>query len=441
MCRKPTYIGASVGLAAGRGLDAQRKMSRTEDAAQSIARADREIVAWLAETGLAGIGADALFRQFCERLDGAGFPVLRANMALETLHPQVRGYSYVWRRDEGLQSPDSFTHQSGRPESWQQSPVRHMLEAGLAELHCRLDRPDDALEFPIFRQFRDAGMTDWYAACISFGWSAEKSISGVFGMFTSWATERPSGFANEAIARLKGLLPVFALAIKSSTTRDMVEAVVDTYLGPDAGRRVLNGEIQRGTAATIPAVVFYADLRGFTRLADTLERNQLVAMLDDYLDCIAAPVEARGGQVLKFLGDGLLAIFELAERDAAQVCRTALEAARAALNGARELSHQRHAAGQPAMALDVVLHLGDVLYGNVGSSKRLEFTVVGPAVNEASRIEELCEKLGVNLLVSSIFHDARALRDGGLVSFGRHRLRGVRATQELFGLASQGGGE
>ena len=402
-----------------------------------VARADREIVAWLAEAGLAGIGREALFAGFCERLGRSGIALARASLALETLHPQVGGYLSVWRRDFGIESYEGFSHQEGHPEGygegWSESPVRHMLENDIAELHCRLDRPDEALDFPVFRRFRDAGLTDWYAACFGFGWSAEKRLSGMFGMFTSWATDRPSGFADATIGRLKALLPVFALAVKSATTRDMMESVVDTYLGTDAGRRVLAGEIRRGAAETIPAVIFYADLRGFTRFADTLATGELVAMLDDYLDCMAAPVESRGGQVLKFLGDGLLAIFPVAGRDRARICRTALEAARAALYGAAELTQQRRAAGQPGMALDVVLHLGDVLYGNVGSSKRLEFTVIGPAVNEASRIEELCEKLGVNLLVSAAFYAASNLGATELRSFGLHQLRGVRATQELFG--------
>lgn len=404
----------------------------------SAAPSERAIVAWLAEAGLQGMKPDALLAEFADRLVAAGLPVARGNLSLETLHPELRGYSFVWRRGEGIANSDAFAHdEADRPE-FAQSPFLHMLTNRLRRMHRRLDGPREALEFPIFRDFQDQGMTEWYGATFPFGWSAEASSRGEFGMITTWTADAPGGFGEAGLALLEGLVAVFALAVKSTITRDIADAVVTTYLGPDAGRRVLSGEIRRGTTETIRAVVFYADLRGFTRLADTVPRDQLIGMLDDYLERIAQPVEARGGQVLKFLGDGLLATFPLDGPDTEAVCGTALAAAREALDLVAAMNAERAAAGRPVMALDVALHMGEVLYGNVGSARRLEFTVIGPTVNEAARIEALCDELQVNLLTSESFFRAGRGCGGVLVSLGRHGLRGVSEPQELYTVAEEG---
>ena len=200
---------------------------------------------------------------------------------------------------------------------------------------------------------------------------------------------------------------------------------------PAAG--VLTGSIERGSAEAIRAVIWFADLRGFTRLTDSLPRDVLVETLDDYLEAMAAPVHANNGQILKFMGDGLLATFDLTGRDQEAVCRDALAAAaelRAAIPGFNE---ERKGAGKPVMEFGLALHLGEVFYGNIGASDRLDFTVIGPAVNEASRIQALCKPLDRSILVSGTFQDAA----GGtheLESLGLHELRGVREPQELYGL-------
>ncbi len=398
---------------------------------------DRQIVAWLAKAGLQGMKQADLLAGFGERLVAAGLPVARGNLSMETLHPELRGYSFVWRRGEGIADRLAFAHgEADRPE-FAQSPMLHMLANRLFRMRRRLDGPREALAFPIFREFQDRGLTEWYGAVFPFGWSAQASMRGEFGMITTWAVDAPDGFGEAGFALLEAMLPAFALAVKSAVTREIAEAVVTTYLGPDAGRRVLSGEIRRGAVETIHAVVFYADLRGFTRLADTVPRGELIGMLDDYLEQIAEPVETRGGQVLKFLGDGLLATFALDGQDTEEVCGTALAAAREALDRVAAMNAERAAAGRPVMALDVALHMGEVLYGNVGSARRLEFTVIGPTVNEAARIEALCDEMQVNLLASESFFHASGARGDVLVSLGRHRLRGVGGAQELYTLAAE----
>ena len=212
--------------------------------------------------------------------------------------------------------------------------------------------------------------------------------------------------------------------------------MLETYLGRDAGARVLTGQIERGTAEAIRAVIWFADLRGFTRLTDSLPRDLLVQTLDDYLEAMAKPVHDHQGQILKFMGDGLLATFDLTGHDEAAVCRKALKAAADLRSAFPGFNKARQAAGKPVRDFGLALHLGEVLYGNIGASERLDFTVIGPAVNEASRIQALCRPLERNILVSSTLQESAGAGSGNLESLGFHALRGVREPQELFTLGS-----
>lgn len=255
------------------------------------------------------------------------------------------------------------------------------------------------------------------------------------GIFFSCATSRPAGFDDGQLYQVTQALPYLAVSLKSRLTYDVSSTVLETYVGRDAGHRVLTGEIVRGSAEAIRAVIWFSDLRGFTRLTDSQPRDVLVATLDDYLEAMAAPVHANNGQILKFMGDGLLATFDLTGRDEAAVCADALAAAAQLRAAFPILNESRKAAGNPTMDFGLALHLGEVFYGNIGASERLDFTVIGPAVNEASRIQALCRPLERNILVSSTFEETVG-RSCGLESLGLHSLRGVREPQELFGLVA-----
>ena len=401
---------------------------------------DQALLTWLFWRGLVGIDGIGFLSSFGEALVAAGLPVARGSIGIETVHPEFSGQISVWHRAGGVVTREDFRHGAGRQPGFLASPMYHMLANKLTDMRCRLDDPAEVARFGVFQTFRADGMTDWYGAVFPFEIADEYKRPGQLGMFTTWTTDQTGGFTERDLARLKSLLPAFALVIKSRVTWSIAQQVAATYLGPDAGARVLAGEIRRGSVQTLDAVIFFADLREFTAIADRAPRDELVAMLDDYLDAIAEPVEHRGGQVLKFMGDGLLATFDLTKGDdqggPEAVCATALAAARDALAAVGQLNAKRGVAGQPTMALDVALHQGEVLYGNVGSARRLDFTVVGPAVNEASRIEAECGALDVNLLVSESFYRAATASQNTLVSLGSHRLRGVREPQELFGLAT-----
>jgi adenylate cyclase len=279
-------------------------------------------------------------------------------------------------------------------------------------------------------RFQDEGSTDYAAFAVRYGGGSH--FGEVRGVLCSFQTDRPGGFEETEVALLRRLAPALGLAFKSITAVETASTLVATYLGADAGRRVLDGAIARGVTESVRAVLWYSDLEGFTRIADTAPAAELIALLNDYAETVVGSVHAHGGQVLKFVGDGVLAMFPLAEDRAP--CARALDAAAFTLEAVDELGRRRAAAGKLATGIHVALHVGDVLYGNIGSRDRLDFTVVGPAVNEVARIEALCRSLEQQVIISSAFaQDAGAAR-ARLVSLGRYALKSVRRPEELFTL-------
>ena len=402
---------------------------------------------WLVQRGMKGLPLNDQIGGFCQRVFDSGFPMKRAQMGMYTLHPRYGSHTFLWRpgpegvvhtpRERGVENKDIFL----------KSPVHYMRSKGLLSLRRRLDS-DESEEFLLFRELREQGLVDYAAHIVPYDPSladvvaegtagasgAAGSAQSLDGIFFSCATDRPEGFDDGQLEQVVEALPHLAISVKSRLTYDVASTVLETYLGPDAGYRVLTGAIQRGTAETIRAVIWFSDLRGFTKLTDSQPPDVLVETLDVYLEAMAAPVQANNGQILKFMGDGLLATFDLTGRDEAAVCRDALSAAAALRIALPVFNAEREAAGKPTMEFGLALHLGEVLYGNIGASDRLDFTVVGPAVNEASRIQSLCKPLDCSILVSSAIREA-AGGEAGLESLGLHELRGVRQPQELFKLA------
>ena len=401
---------------------------------------------WLVERGMRGLPLAEQIAGFCQRIHEAGFPAKRIQMGMNTLHPRYGSHTFVWRPGaEAVEHRPRERAVMGQ-EIYLKSPVHLMRSRGITSLRRRLDG-EDTDDFPIFRELCAEGLTDYAAQVVPYDPAQLEAIArqvaapgpqqdtdqALEGIFFSCATDRPEGFDEQQLGQVFRALPFLALALKSRLTYDVAGTVIETYLGRDAGHRVLTGAIERGSAEAIRAVIWFSDLRGFTSLADSLPRNALVEALDDYLEAMARPVHDYGGQILKFMGDGLLATFDLTGRDEAAVCGDALKAA-AELRGALPAFNQtREAAGKPVMDFGLALHLGEVLYGNIGASDRLDFTVIGPAVNEASRIQALCRPLERNVLVSSTFREAAS---SGLESLGFHALRGVREPQELFTLGA-----
>ncbi len=397
------------------------------DPAAALAIAER-----LATLALAGASESDLLDAMCDGLVAAGVPVRRVLVGVDLLHPKLCAENVVWRHGAGAERTHYLREDLEETDAqWRQSPFYPMSEAGETRFRQRLDGSEDPERFPVFADLRAAGMTDYLAYVSTLGENA--TIGEMDSVYSSWSTDRAGGFEAADIATLEALLPVFVLAFKSALVDWMGESLMETYLGRDASRRVLRGAIDRGAARSIRAVIWYSDLEGSTRIADTEPRDRLMALLNDYAECVVDAIDAHDGQVLKFMGDGILAIFEL-DDDPEQACGRALLAAGGALATVADLNARRLAEGLPTTRVNLALHLGDVLYGNIGSQDRLDFTVVGPAVNEASRIEAMCRGLEQDVIVSAAFAAAAGRIGGRLVSLGRYALRGVRQPQELFTL-------
>ena len=392
------------------------------------------LTAWLAETGLSGNSELALVTGFCKRAVAAGLPIARGYAFVDTLHPVHEGRVVRWGQDAGLPPEVEYGRSSPAADEpppnhdmWRSSPFFRMLETGESLLRRRLPAADET-EFSILPELRVSGFTDYVAIINRF--ASDAIIGEMDCVYSSWTTRDPDGFQSGHIEALRRLTPFFALAIKSISLARTIRTLMETYLGRDAGKRVLDGRIMRGVADRIDAVLWFSDLRGFTRISDTTP-EQVIPLLNDYADVIVSAIHGQGGDVLKFMGDGVLAIFAAGDRGRA--CRAALAATVAARRGAVTLNERRAAAGLPVTDMYLGLHVGEVLYGNIGSTDRLDFTVVGPAVNEVSRIAAMCRSADQLMLVSAAFADVDDNRSR-LLSVGRYALRGVGRPQELFTL-------
>jgi adenylate cyclase len=253
------------------------------------------------------------------------------------------------------------------------------------------------------------------------------------GVYSAWSTRAAEGFSDADVAALRRLVLALGLAIKSAALAKVADTLVEVYLGRDAGRRVLEGRIQRGVADRIEAALWFSDLRSFTTITDTARPGEIIPLLNDYAEVVITAIYEAGGDVLKLIGDGTLALFRV--DDPAEACRRALKAEELVRARVKELNEKRRAEERPVTSVYVGLHIGEVFYGNIGSVERLDFTVVGPAVNETSRIASMCRSVDRSVLVSSTFADCLpAAERACLVSVGRFALRGVGQAKELFTL-------
>jgi adenylate cyclase len=388
-----------------------------------------KLSAWITEAGLAGQSESAILAGFCEREVALGLPLARALVLIDTLHPIYEGRAFRWTRAQKETTLTEYGRSDDDLSRWQRSPF-HLLEESDEPLLRRRLTVDTESEFSIFPELRADGMTDYVAIANRF--TGDEIIGRMDCVYSSWATDAPHGFDDDDVADLCRLVPFLALAVKSASLARIAGTLVETYLGRDAGRRVLQGRIARGVAEQIEAVLWFSDLRDYTRISDTASPGDIIPLLNHYADAIISAIHEQGGDVLKLMGDGTLAIFTAEDRGRA--CDAALRAALAARRGVATVNERRAAKGLPTADMYLGLHIGSVFYGNIGSKDRLDFTVVGPAVNEVSRIAALCHSVDQPLLVSSDFASAVGEARSRLVSVGRYALRGVGRAQDLFTL-------
>jgi adenylate cyclase len=399
-----------------------------------------ELHTWVVREGIRGAAAAGLFDSLCQRLVIAGVPLWRAFVGMPTLHPQWGGYSYTWRRDLNVIEPAQFGRGDEYEEILLNSPFGHLIRQMKSSaqekdpwLHLRrhLTGPEARLDFPILKEIASAGASDYFAEVVRFG--ADGDLSHGTGIGYSFATDQPGGFRDDDLVLIRAVLPAVSLAMMTHAGYTIASGLLGTYLGGDAGGRVHAGAVERGSVESVRAVVWYADIRGFTAIADTNPGLMVIELLNAIFETLTASLRWRGGQVLKFLGDGMLAIFPFVDAARHETCRQALDAAAEAMAGLDRINAARREAGKPVAEVDLALHLGEVLYGNIGAVDRLDFTAIGPAVNEVARIEALCEPLGRRVLVSAEL--AAVAGDGRrLEPLGHHTLRGVREPRKLYGL-------
>jgi adenylate cyclase len=362
-----------------------------------------------------------LFDELCWRLLGEGVPLWRATLYIGTLHPLIRGVGARWFRELKVIEEFRVLHGWDATDEYLLSPIRATIERGTP---FRRRLVEDTPEYPLLSRLRKAGATDYFAL----------ALNRTFRLFpvAAWSTDRPSGFSDTDIAALEEINPALAAIVETRAVRRISANLLDTYLGPQAGRRILAGQIRRAEGERLRAVIMMTDLRGFTALSDQLPGDEVIELLDDYFDAIATPIENRKGEILKFIGDGMLAIFPAEDDDDFSASSVhALEAAAEGLARLDAVNQMRRGVGRSELKIGIGLHLGEVIYGNVGSASRLDFTVIGPAVNLASRLEDLTKRLFRPMLFSSAF--ARVC-PRPLVSLGFQPVRGLNDPEEVFGL-------
>src|SRR6267154_707246 len=317
---------------------------------------------WAVHEGLRGATAYDLFDGFCQRLVAAGVKLWRGFAGTQTLHPQWSGYGYLWRCDLNAIQPEPFVREIRAGPDWLDSPFRYLVERAQGGernpvMRRRLEAGPGEQDFPLLREFAAAGATDYVAKVYSFGAPGDRSHGT--GVAYSFTTDRPGGFSDDDVTLLEAVLPALSLAMKAHAGHLIAAGLLQAYLGEDAGRRVHAGAVERGSVESLRAVLWYADIRGFTATADAVPGLAVIELLDDVFETLTATLRPRGGQVLKFLGDGMLATFAFDEADRVATCRRALDAAAEAMQALDALAAARAASGKPVAAVDLALHLGE----------------------------------------------------------------------------------
>lgn len=391
------------------------------------------VAAWVVQRGLVGMAEAELLRGFCEECCQAGLPLSIAVAVMDTLHPVYEGRAFLWRADGAEESPlieYGSTAEGEAADNWHKTVFYHLLTTGADELRRRIGGNDPA-DFETLQEMKEEGETDYIAFLHRF---AKDMVIGEMDCFYShWTTRRPEGFSDADLEALRRLVPSLALAIKCGALARIAGTLVEVYLGRDAGQRVLSGRISRGVAEQINTVLWFSDLRRYTTIADNIRPDAIIPLLNDYAEAVISSIREAGGDVLKLIGDGVLAVFNM--DDPAEACRSALRAEANLRTRIEALNASRTAKRDPVTNVYLGLHIGDVFFGNIGSDERLDFTVVGPAVNEVSRIASMCRSVDRLIVVSAEFAAATPQPERqNLVSVGRYALRGVARAQELFTL-------
>lgn len=374
---------------------------------------------WLQQSALRGSDLEALVHGLCERLAAAGVPLLRVHLSFSMLHPLYDALGFTWIRGQGVQV-EGFRPVGSDADKYRfiKSPYYYLLSNGLPHLRRRIDALTPS-EFSVFDDLKLMGATDYLAFVQSFD---EDTTRGMVG---SWTTDAPGGFGEEVIDALLHIQNDLAVAAKMAVLGKLADNMVTTYLGGNAGQRVLSGQVRRGDGETIRAALVMADMRKSTALAEKSGRQIYIDTLNTFFDAIAAPFNKNGGEILSFMGDGFLAVYPCdRHRGPSEIAtQAAMAAVRESTARMADLNAERRQQGLPEIGYGIALHVGNVMFGNVGLRDRLTFSAFGGAVNEVQRLQGLTRTLGHNVIASQAFS---TYCGGDWLSLGERRLRGVR---------------
>ena len=386
----------------------------------------RAVAEWLVDGARSAAQPQQVMAQLCDRLLCCGIPLWRAAVSVSTLHPQIVARRFIWRPGAEVEVSEGRFGLFDTPD-FRDSPVAHVIATG-ETLRRRLADPACPLDFPILLERRSEGVTDYLATPLFF-------TDGTIHLAT-WTSRQPGGLSDLQIAGIEAIVAPLARVAEIWAMRRTAGTLLDTYVGPHAGERILAGQIRRGDIEEIHAAIWLSDMRGFTALADRIPPRQLIDLLNRYFDCQVPAILDHRAEVLKFMGDGLLAIFPIAgdNSDADEVCSRTLAAARQVWANVAALSEQIEAGGLDPLRFGLALHVGEVLYGNIGGGNRLDFTCIGPGVNLAARLEKLTSELGRTILASGEFA-VHCPHEFTVVD--QFTLRGFSAAQPVFGLVRE----
>jgi len=384
----------------------------------------QDLIDWLMDGARSAPTPTGCIKETCERLVASGVPLWRAAAFVRTLHPDVFGRGFIWRLGEDVVVNTANFDIVETPE-YLNSPVV-MVQRTARALRYRMDDPDSH-RFPFFDDMRKEGVTDYIALPLSF---MDGSVHA-----SSWTTKQPGGFTEEQLAALRGIMPPFARIAEIFAMRRTATALLDTYVGNRAGERIWAGQIRRGHAESMQAAIWLSDLRGFTALSDRLLPETVVDILNQYFDCQVPVIREHGGEILKFMGDGLLAVFPIAKDggNLSEVCGQVLEASRKARANVDGM-HYPSGNGVERFRFGVALHIGGILFGNIGGMSRLDFTCIGPAVNLAARLEKIAGRLHRTVVASAAFAGAC---HNDWIDLGEFPIAGFSKVQRVFGLRDE----
>jgi adenylate cyclase len=384
----------------------------------------RKITDWLIDGARSAPTPSQMMAEACERLVQAGLPLWRVGVFVRTLHPDIFGRNFVWRPGAEIEVGTVDFHILDSPE-FINSPLAILFREG-KEVRCRLDDPESK-RFPFLDDMRAEGVTDYIALPLLF---IDRKVHA-----SSWTTKQPGGFSEEQLNALRSVIAPLARYIEIISLTRTASLLLDTYVGNRAGERILGGQIRRGHTDTMHAAILLSDLRGFTALSDRLPAESVVDILNGYFDCQVSAIRTHGGEVLKFMGDGLLAVFPIDEYvgDIQQVCSDVLEAARES-RASVEAMHYPIGEAVERFRFGVALHVGRILYGNIGGGNRLDFTCIGPAVNLAARLEKIAGRLNRTVVASAGF---AGICVGGWTDLGEFPIAGFSKAERVFGLLDE----